>query len=90
MAKPYQGLALLGVYLLFVLKLGPEWMKNRPAFNLEKILLVYNAIQIYLCAKIFVGVRSPLINYYDYTNPIANTTTAITNSESPISSTSLS
>ncbi|KAI8428760.1 hypothetical protein MSG28_007441 [Choristoneura fumiferana] len=54
-AKPYQGLALLGLYLIFVLKWGPEWMKNRHAFNLDKVLIVYNAIQIFLCARLFAG-----------------------------------
>ena len=33
-------------YLLFVLKLGPALMKNRPPLKLKKIIFVYNFIQI--------------------------------------------
>ncbi|XP_049865781.1 elongation of very long chain fatty acids protein 7-like isoform X2 [Pectinophora gossypiella] len=54
-AKPYQGLALLGLYLMFVLKWGPEWMKDRKPFNLNKILIVYNAAQVAACMYLFVN-----------------------------------
>jgi hypothetical protein len=57
-AKPYQGLALLGLYLMFVLKWGPDWMKNRRPFQLDKLLIVYNAIQIVCCFYIFANVST--------------------------------
>ncbi|KAG7299706.1 hypothetical protein JYU34_016704 [Plutella xylostella] len=53
-AKPYQGAFILGIYLMFVFKWGPAWMKKRQPFNLDKVLIVYNAIQVVLCAYIFV------------------------------------
>ncbi|KAI5643774.1 GNS1/SUR4 family domain-containing protein [Phthorimaea operculella] len=53
-AKPYQGLTLLALYLMFVLKWGPAWMKNRKPFNLDKILIVYNAGQVVACMYLFV------------------------------------
>ncbi|XP_046960783.1 elongation of very long chain fatty acids protein 7-like [Vanessa cardui] len=40
-------------YLLFVIKIGPKFMKNRPPFGLSNVLLIYNAVQVayalYLC-----------------------------------------
>ncbi|KAG6457502.1 hypothetical protein O3G_MSEX010338 [Manduca sexta] len=54
-ARPYQIGTLLGLYLTFVLKWGPKWMKHRPAFNLDKVLIVYNAAQIVACLYIFVN-----------------------------------
>ncbi|XP_013178295.1 PREDICTED: elongation of very long chain fatty acids protein 7-like [Papilio xuthus] len=57
-AKPYQGIVLLSLYLMFVFKWGPNWMKNRPPYNLQKILMIYNAVQVLACALIFiVGIR---------------------------------
>ncbi|XP_034824363.1 very long chain fatty acid elongase 7-like [Maniola hyperantus] len=53
-AKPFHGLALLALYLTFVLKWGPKLMKNRKPFNLDKVMIVYNIIQIICCAYIFV------------------------------------
>ncbi|XP_075970162.1 very long chain fatty acid elongase 7-like [Anticarsia gemmatalis] len=52
-AKPYQGIALLAVYLMFVLKWGPKFMKNRQPFNLDKLLIVYNAAQVAACIYLF-------------------------------------
>ncbi|CAG9785323.1 unnamed protein product [Diatraea saccharalis] len=52
-AKPYQGLLLLGLYLMFVLKWGPKWMKDRPPFNLNKLLIAYNALQVVFCVYLF-------------------------------------
>ncbi|XP_063839360.1 very long chain fatty acid elongase 4-like [Ostrinia nubilalis] len=59
-AKPYQGLIILGLYLMFVLNWGPKWMKDRPPFNLDKILIVYNGIQVICCLYLFLG----SINYW--------------------------
>lgn len=51
-AKPYQGLCVIGLYLLFVLKIGPNWMKNRKPFNIERLMIVYNLIQVIACAYV--------------------------------------
>lgn len=34
------------VYLYFVLKIGPEFMKYRDPYNIDRIVLVYNAVQV--------------------------------------------
>ncbi|KAM3961927.1 very long chain fatty acid elongase 7 [Aphomia sociella] len=52
-AKPYQGLLLLGLYLMVVLKWGPKWMKHRQPFNIDRILIFYNAFQVIACAYLF-------------------------------------
>ena len=44
---PIMGIAIF--YIYFVLKLGPDLMKNRPAFNVDRIVNVYNLAQIVLC-----------------------------------------
>ncbi|KAK0086837.1 hypothetical protein PV326_005414 [Microctonus aethiopoides] len=46
MGSPIPVLSILGVYLLFVLKLGPKMMASRPAFQLTNTLIVYNAFQV--------------------------------------------
>lgn len=32
---------------MFVLYLGPKWMKNRKAFDLKYVIILYNALQVY-------------------------------------------
>ncbi|XP_017777176.1 PREDICTED: elongation of very long chain fatty acids protein 7 [Nicrophorus vespilloides] len=63
MGSPVPVLILLGAYLYFVLKLGPEWMANRQAFELKHVLIGYNLYQmlfsLWLCCKAF-GVKDGL------------------------------
>lgn len=40
--------ALVGFYMYFILSLGPKLMKNRPPFKLNRIIQIYNIIQIIL------------------------------------------
>ncbi|XP_015116883.1 elongation of very long chain fatty acids protein 7 [Diachasma alloeum] len=47
---PWPGLAILGFYLYFVFTLGPRLMANRKPFNLDRILHVYNVVQIFASA----------------------------------------
>lgn len=37
---------IITLYLLFVLKWGPKFMENRRPFNIDRILLCYNGIQV--------------------------------------------
>lgn len=52
MQSPTPVLGILILYFYFVLKLGPQLMKDRPAFNLQKVLIVYNAYQVVFSAWI--------------------------------------
>ncbi|XP_012265647.1 elongation of very long chain fatty acids protein [Athalia rosae] len=46
MGSPGPLLGILAVYLLFVLKLGPKLMENRPAFQLKTLMILYNGFQV--------------------------------------------
>ncbi|XP_020287680.1 elongation of very long chain fatty acids protein AAEL008004-like [Pseudomyrmex gracilis] len=46
MGSPSPMLCIVGIYLIFVLKAGPKMMEKRPAFQLNNILIIYNAFQV--------------------------------------------
>ncbi|KAL7292506.1 elongation of very long chain fatty acids protein 7-like [Trichogramma pretiosum] len=50
---PWPGLALLGFYLHFTYRLGPSIMANRPPMKLDRIMQVYDVIQIILSSYLF-------------------------------------
>ncbi|KAK3923691.1 Elongation of very long chain fatty acids protein 1 [Frankliniella fusca] len=50
--SPLLVFAIIGSYLYFVLSLGPRLMRNRPAYNPKRLMLVYNALQVVWCAYI--------------------------------------
>lgn len=49
-------LGIVVAYYYFVKHYGPKLMKNRPAFDLDRLLIVYNIIQItvnaYICGAV--------------------------------------
>ncbi|XP_028026397.1 elongation of very long chain fatty acids protein 7-like [Bombyx mandarina] len=55
LAKPYEVITLLTLYLMFVLKWGPKWMEKRPPFNIDKVLIIYNLLQVLACSYLFVA-----------------------------------
>ncbi|XP_031826847.1 elongation of very long chain fatty acid james bond protein [Nomia melanderi] len=46
MGSPGPVLCIVGVYLMFVLKVGPKMMEKRPAYQLNSTLIAYNAFQV--------------------------------------------
>ncbi|GJQ85714.1 hypothetical protein Trydic_g13404 [Trypoxylus dichotomus] len=58
MRSPLPLVVLIAIYLYFVLDLGPRLMKNRSAFEMKKVLVLYNAYQVvfslWLCSRAFV------------------------------------
>ncbi|XP_053687549.1 elongation of very long chain fatty acids protein 4-like [Sabethes cyaneus] len=54
METPWPGLALLGFYLMFVLKWGPKWMENRKPLKIDLVIRVYNLVQVFICFFLFV------------------------------------
>lgn len=50
---PWKIAAIVAVYVLFVKKIGPEWMKDREPFHLEKIIKIYNVLNIIINLVIF-------------------------------------
>ncbi|XP_022114867.2 elongation of very long chain fatty acids protein 4 [Pieris rapae] len=64
-SSPWPGLALLILYLFVVLKWLPNYMKNRPAFDLRGVIAVYNAFQIVFCAYVvYYSLTLGWLNHY--------------------------
>lgn len=55
-SSPLPGLSIIAVYLYFTLSWGPRYMANRKPFQLERILIVYNFIQVIISTWIFYEV----------------------------------
>lgn len=64
MSNPFPMFAILTVYLGFILKWGPKYMKNRKPFNLNKVIIVYNALQIVACARLVVQVPEAITSQF--------------------------
>ncbi|ALC46969.1 CG31141, partial [Drosophila busckii] len=54
--SPWPITIIVTAYLLFVLKLGRQYMSKRAAFQLRGILQVYNVVQIIFNALLFIAV----------------------------------
>ncbi|KYN03233.1 Elongation of very long chain fatty acids protein 7, partial [Cyphomyrmex costatus] len=46
MESPGPMLCIVGAYLIFVLKVGPKMMEKKPAFELNGLMIGYNAFQV--------------------------------------------
>jgi len=55
MSSPYPILALLAIYLTFVLKIGPNLMATREAFKMINATRVYNLYQIIGCIYFLIS-----------------------------------
>nr|BBF94992.1 elongation of very long chain fatty acids protein 12 [Orthetrum albistylum] len=53
MSSPFPTVAICLFYLYFVTRLGPRLMKNREAFKLRPLLLLYNGFQVYFSCWMF-------------------------------------
>uniref|UniRef100_A0A8D8US46 Elongation of very long chain fatty acids protein n=1 Tax=Cacopsylla melanoneura TaxID=428564 RepID=A0A8D8US46_9HEMI len=51
-------------YLVFVNYLGPRMMRNRPAYNIKYIMLVYNLIQTLMNAQMLTNIALPGVTDY--------------------------
>ncbi|XP_028523771.2 elongation of very long chain fatty acids protein 7-like isoform X2 [Apis cerana] len=70
--SPWGYLSIILFYLYFVYELGPNIMAKRKPFNLDKILQIYNLIQIVSCGYIFYKamVLAWLNDYSFYCQPV--------------------
>ncbi|XP_020287666.1 elongation of very long chain fatty acids protein 7-like isoform X2 [Pseudomyrmex gracilis] len=70
--SPWPGLGLLGFYLYFVYSFGPRFMKNRQPFNLDRILQIYDLLQIILNTCVFYqgSVKGWLTTYKFVCEPV--------------------
>ncbi|XP_043785136.1 elongation of very long chain fatty acids protein 7-like [Apis laboriosa] len=55
MSSPFPLLGIIFFYLLFVLRLGPLWMKNRKPYSLNKIMICYNIFMSTASGTVFYG-----------------------------------
>jgi elongation of very long chain fatty acids protein 7 len=53
MQSPLPTIGIVAVYILFVLKIGPQWMKHRKPFELKKTIILYNFLQVALSCYLF-------------------------------------
>ncbi|CAG9864846.1 unnamed protein product [Phyllotreta striolata] len=66
-SDPGPGLAILGLWLYFVLKIGPKWMENKKPFQLRTVLIVYNIFQVIINIYLFYeGGRLGWFGKYNY------------------------
>ncbi|CAH1380763.1 unnamed protein product [Tenebrio molitor] len=59
---PLQLITTIAFYLFFIYKLGPNFMKERKTYELKKILVGYNVLQIFLNLGIFIMAATYLRN----------------------------
>ncbi|CAH1380548.1 unnamed protein product [Tenebrio molitor] len=59
---PVQLISVIAFYLFFIYKLGPNFMKERKTFDLKKILIGYNILQIFVNLGIFIMAGTYLRN----------------------------
>lgn len=57
-STPYPVCTVLLVYFVFVLKVGPDYMKSRPPIDLHNTLRLYNLFQV--LSNLFVVLRVSL------------------------------
>lgn len=55
--SPYSIIILIILYLSFVLKFGPQFMEKREPYNIERILMAYNLLQVVSNLALVVYVR---------------------------------
>jgi Na+/melibiose symporter-like transporter len=57
MGSPLSTLAICLSYVMLVKVWGPAYMKNRPAFQFRRTLVIYNAIQVIFSTWLFYEVK---------------------------------
>lgn len=65
-SSPIQPIVLVVFYCFFVFKWGPYLMRNRPPFNIDNILKLFNLSQVILNAYIVFHVSFLITTYADF------------------------
>jgi hypothetical protein len=58
MESPFPTMVIVAVYLYLVVVLGPRFMANRKPFQLNAVLVVYNAVQVIFSVIMLWEVRN--------------------------------
>lgn len=56
-SDPIPGVTILAFYLYFVLKWGPNYMKDKKPWELKNVLIVYNFLQVVFSCYLLYEVR---------------------------------
>lgn len=59
-SSPWTVLSLLVLYHRFVYKIGPEYMKHRKPYKLDRLIQIYNIFQILASGYLVVEVNLAL------------------------------
>lgn len=51
-SSPLPVITIVTLWVFFVLSWGPKFMENRKPFKLQKLMVVYNAIQVIISATL--------------------------------------
>ncbi|XP_015833383.2 very long chain fatty acid elongase 7 isoform X1 [Tribolium castaneum] len=70
MKSPLPVTLIMAFYTSFVFKIGPALMKNRPPMKLDRIIMVYNWVQIILNGVIFLMALRELPKLSIFCSPI--------------------
>ncbi|XP_076334319.1 very long chain fatty acid elongase 7-like isoform X2 [Tachypleus tridentatus] len=53
LGSPFPMLSIIASYVYFVKVIGPAWMKNKKPYSVERVVIVYNIVQVILSAFFF-------------------------------------
>ena len=72
MQSPLPILSIIFSYVYFVKVIGPKYMKNKPPFQIERILIAYNILMVVLSTYFFVngGLMTYFNNYSLWCEPV--------------------
>ncbi|XP_055543949.1 elongation of very long chain fatty acids protein AAEL008004-like [Wyeomyia smithii] len=66
-SSPVPGLTIIASYLYFVLNFGPKYMANRKPFQMQKLLVVYNFLQVLVSVYLFFeGLDGAWLRHYSW------------------------
>jgi hypothetical protein len=67
MQSPLPILSIIATYIYFVKVFGPNYMKNRPAYRIEGLIIAYNVLMVILSTYFFVdGGRMTYFSGYNF------------------------
>lgn len=76
--SPIPTVFIVVMYLLFVLELGPKYMAKRKPMQIDRIVQIYNLVQVFLCLFIAYGAIDLILSFDMLCQPISyeNTVTS--------------
>lgn len=63
MGSPLSMIILVSIYL-YIVRNGKKWMEHRKPFEIERIIVAYNIVQIIVNSALFLVVSSSYWNYW--------------------------